>query len=245
MDIKKLEDYAKVFINKGDWGKEAIIINKKIISIDSNNIAAYARLGRCYKEEGKNKLAITVFKKALKISPESTVVKSMLLNTPLEDCDDILGKKLSEIKLIAKEMAMQNIWEEKTYQINNYIIEKDKFSIFSYAILYNYHILTGNKAMAEEILNRGMQINEIEMCKALLELISKNSIITKKDKSLLMLKIVRVLGISVDKKNEYTYRDKCYDCHSATNDALVKCDSCSWHICEKCGACGCGHINYI
>ena len=43
----------------------------------------------------------------------------------------------------------------------------------------------------------------------------------------------------------FAYESHCYRCDSYISDGTcVECPECGWYICNRCGACGCGYVEY-
>lgn len=75
--IDKLDEKAKEYADKGDWGEEALKINKRIIELNRRyDIVAYTRLARCYIELGKIPEAIKIYEQALIIDKNNIIAKN-------------------------------------------------------------------------------------------------------------------------------------------------------------------------
>lgn len=86
---------------KGKW-EEAIIINEKILSKDSNNIDAKIRLGRAYIQTQKFNKAKTIFEDVLKKDPLNNIAKKNL-QTAKNKKTDKNSKDHTNAKALLKE----------------------------------------------------------------------------------------------------------------------------------------------
>lgn len=73
LTLNYLNDTAKSMTTTGNWGKDAIEINKKIIEINSSDTSAYTRLGKCYMLQNDIPSAISMYKEALKLDNKNMI----------------------------------------------------------------------------------------------------------------------------------------------------------------------------
>lgn len=76
--IRALDHEARRLAKQGYWGPDAWTVNSEILRLDSGNLAALNRFGRCHEEVGDLQSAREYYSRALRAHPEGTVAKKAL-----------------------------------------------------------------------------------------------------------------------------------------------------------------------
>jgi len=103
--IKKLENQAIEAAFNNNW-ELAIILNKKILKFDKNNIDAILRLGFAYFQKQEFEKAKTIYKKTLKIQPNNSVILNYLKKI------EIIENKKKEDRKVIQSLANPEIFLE-------------------------------------------------------------------------------------------------------------------------------------
>lgn len=83
--LTELEEIAKRLALSGNWEKESIEINKKILEIDSCHSSANTRLAKCLVELNDIDGAIEIYKKVLAFDPTNKIAENQLIRYEAHD----------------------------------------------------------------------------------------------------------------------------------------------------------------
>jgi len=136
-NIDVLEQQAIDKAIAGLW-QEAIILNKKIIKIDKNNIDAYLRLGFANVQINNILEAKKYYKKSLKLQPSNNVAKEYLERIK------ILDKKTSKKNKDSKLSLDPNLFLEITGKTRSFVLvnlgQKNTLAHLTIGLKVNLHV---------------------------------------------------------------------------------------------------------
>jgi pentatricopeptide repeat protein len=121
------------------------------------------------------------------------------------------NENLGKLKVKAGEMAVNNIWGEKSYQINMKILEGDINNFAAYTRLAKYHRLSDNINDAEKMYLKALEINpNSQGVKNNLNEIERYHMETKFIDDLTTSKELCNSGLKLTQKGSYRLAMKCY-----------------------------------
>jgi tetratricopeptide (TPR) repeat protein len=77
--LAELRSRAETFARLQVCNDEAVEANERILEISSTDVAAYTRLGRCFRVQGKDDSACAMYEKALRLDPRNRIAMNALI----------------------------------------------------------------------------------------------------------------------------------------------------------------------